>query len=216
MTDARGKLGGQVFSKNRSGAYIRTKVTPVNPRTASQQKNRATLGQLSQAWSGLTDPERASWNGAVDSWAKSNIFGDSSKPTGKALFVGLNKNLIATQQDQLTICPDRTETPINDFTTAHIGIATTVIQVSGEMLGSSGSLIVSATPPLSAGTSFLKGKFRDLVGGEISIMTGVGLWGAYVAKFGVPAVGQNIHFSVKTVSASGQVSVPRIVKATIA
>ena len=35
MTDASGKLGGQVFSKNRGGSYVRTKVTPTNPQTAA-------------------------------------------------------------------------------------------------------------------------------------------------------------------------------------
>ena len=68
MTDARGKLGGQVFSKNRSGAYVRTKVTPVNPRTAAQPLSRSILGTLSASWSGLTEVQRRSWNAAVDDW----------------------------------------------------------------------------------------------------------------------------------------------------
>lgn len=44
MTDARGKLGGQVFSKNRSGSYVRTKVTPVNPQTTTQQNSHCVTG----------------------------------------------------------------------------------------------------------------------------------------------------------------------------
>src|SRR3546814_3353017 len=41
MTDARGKLGGHVFSKNRAGSYLRTKVTPVNQQTSYQTSVRA-------------------------------------------------------------------------------------------------------------------------------------------------------------------------------
>jgi hypothetical protein len=46
MTDARGKLGGHVFSKNRSGAYVRTKVTPVNGQTTAQTGVRAIFGAI--------------------------------------------------------------------------------------------------------------------------------------------------------------------------
>ena len=34
VADMRNKLNGSVFSRNRGGAYIRTKVTPINPQTS--------------------------------------------------------------------------------------------------------------------------------------------------------------------------------------
>ena len=46
MTDARGKLGGQVFSKNKGGAYVRTKVTPSNPQTIAQTTRRALFAAI--------------------------------------------------------------------------------------------------------------------------------------------------------------------------
>jgi len=36
VVDGRGKIGGHVASKNRGGAYLRTKVTPSNPQTGYQ------------------------------------------------------------------------------------------------------------------------------------------------------------------------------------
>lgn len=85
VTDGRGKLGGHVASKNRSGNYLRTKVTPSNPQTAAQQATRAVLGSLSTAWSGLTLAQRNSFNSAVGDWSGTNIFGDIKNPTGKNL-----------------------------------------------------------------------------------------------------------------------------------
>lgn len=41
MTDARGKLGGHVFTKARNGATIRTKVSPANPQTSAQSLSRS-------------------------------------------------------------------------------------------------------------------------------------------------------------------------------
>jgi hypothetical protein len=46
VNDARGKLGGTVFSKNKSGAYTRRKVTPANPRTVAQSRVRNFFGTL--------------------------------------------------------------------------------------------------------------------------------------------------------------------------
>jgi hypothetical protein len=36
VTEGRGKIGGHVASKNKSGAYLRTKVTPVNRQSVAQ------------------------------------------------------------------------------------------------------------------------------------------------------------------------------------
>ena len=41
IVDGRGKVNGHVISKNRAGSYIRTKVTPVNPRSTAQLTQRA-------------------------------------------------------------------------------------------------------------------------------------------------------------------------------
>src|SRR3546814_19213217 len=90
MTDARGKLGGHVFSKNRAGSYLRTKVTPVNPQTIYQTSVRALFGAISSQWSGLSQAVRDSFNGAVADWATTDIFGDLKNPSGKALFQRLN------------------------------------------------------------------------------------------------------------------------------
>ena len=57
MTDARGKLGGQVFTKTRSGATVRTKVTPVNLKSSAQALVRNRFGSLSQGWRGLSEEE---------------------------------------------------------------------------------------------------------------------------------------------------------------
>jgi len=46
-----GKIGGHVASKNRGGAYLRTKVTPTNPNSPAQAGARALLASLSTGWS---------------------------------------------------------------------------------------------------------------------------------------------------------------------
>ena len=47
VVDGRNKIGGHVMSKNRAGAYMRTKVSPVNPRSLDQMSVRSRLSAIS-------------------------------------------------------------------------------------------------------------------------------------------------------------------------
>lgn len=109
ITDGRGKLGGQVASKNRSGSYIRTKVTPVNPNTSFQSAVRQRLASLSKEWGHLTEEQRKSWNESANSgqWNKTDIFGDARRPTGKNLFTGLNLVSLETTNTLLVNVPQK-------------------------------------------------------------------------------------------------------------
>ena len=76
-------------------------------------------------------------------------------------------------------------------------------------------LLVSATPPQSAGTSFYKNKYRNIYFIDAASYDPNDLYTAYVARFGAIALGQNIAFELKVVAPNGQTSVPDNYKATI-
>lgn len=215
MVDGRGKIGGQVASKNRSGAYMRNKVTPSNPRTASQQANRSLLGSLSASWSSLTAAARASFNGAVDAWSKTNIFGDSIKPTGKNLFTALNKNLASVGLPTVVVAPAKIEVPILALQSVVMDISSTTATIAydGDVDGT--YLVISATPALTQGTTFTKGKFRRITSVLAEDLDPSAVYAAYVDRFGAPVAGQNISFEVKLIATNGQMSVPETVKATV-
>lgn len=215
VTDGRGKIGGHVMSKNRGGAYMRTKVTPSNPRTTTQQANRALLGSLSASWSALTDAFRASWNGAVNDWVKSNIFGDTIKPTGKNLYVALNKNINAIGGTTIDTAPAKVEMPILGLTGVVVDTGAETIDVSYTGDADAIQVVIGSTGPLSPGTSFTKGKFRKIYNDLGADLDPADVYNAYVERFGVPAIGQNISFEVKLVEANGQISVPETAKAVV-
>src|SRR3990172_5110235 len=50
ITEASGKLGGQVFTRNKGGAVLRNRVVGTNPQTVAQQAVRAIFGAISSAW----------------------------------------------------------------------------------------------------------------------------------------------------------------------
>lgn len=215
VTDGRGKIGGHVASKNRSGAYLRTKVTPSNPNTVAQMQARSILASLSQGWSQLTDSQRKGWNEAVKEWGTTDIFGDIKKPSGINLFVKLNSNLISVGFPQLLDVPQKMEVPSVIIISATLSIASVELDILFDNNTANGvEALVRATPTLSAGVSFVKSEFR-VIGSNMVTGSGLNLSDAYGAKFGVPLVGANVYASVQFVLSNGQKTTEQKVKVQV-
>jgi len=217
VVDGRGKIGGQVASRNRAGAYMRNKVTPVNPNTASQQAVRALLTELSQSWRDLAEAQRSAWNSSVADFAKTDIFGDIKSPTGFNLYVRLNANIETVEQTQITNPPLVGSVDFVDLTAAVLNITGSVGTIAFTPTIPTGmTSILRATPSLSQGISFVKSELRiiDLV--PDGTATGHDIWAAYVAKFGTPTEGAKVFFSLETVNEiTGQKSVSSQVSTTV-
>jgi len=198
-TDGRGKINGHVASKNRSGAYARTKVSPTNPQTAYQLTARALLTSLSQGWRALTQAQRTAWNNAVSGYARTDVFGDNRNPTGKNLYARLNANLVNIGQAQITSppLPSGAGSVVAGTASVTNGGAKNIAH-TGDVAGY--TIQVWATPGVSAGKEFLKNDYRLLTtftGGAVSpeVVTA-----AYDARFGEPAVGTRVGFKLVSVN----------------
>ncbi len=133
MVDGRGKAGGHVMSKNRGGAYMRTKVTPSNPQTTSQQTTRSSLSSFAQSFRSLTQLQIAGWNNAVQNFKGTNIFGDVVNPSGINLYVKLNTLLALVGAAPLTDAP----LP---------GEVASLLTLSGAAAAGAGTFTVAFTP----------------------------------------------------------------------
>lgn len=215
MTDASGKLGGQVFSKNRGGSYVRTKVTPTNPQTTAQMVVRGIFASISSAWSSLTEASRLSFNNLVGDYGTTDIFGDLHNPSGKALFQRLNQNLEISGQAQITVCVPPNAVPFaNVISAGDNGLGDTFTVVT-EGVTTGAKLVVWATPPLSQGTTFVKNRLR-----QIGVFNGgnaltLNIFEDYQDKFGTPVSGANIYVGVRVINDNGQASPLETVKAVL-
>lgn len=217
MTDGRGKLGGQVASKNRAGAYIRTKVTPVNPRTTEQQAIRSLFGTIASAWRSLTQAQVNSWNEATEFWQKTDVFGDLKKPSGFALFQRLNTGLLANipTSAMLVNAPQPDEVPsVTEVTSEYTAgeSPTFILQWSHESLAVDPEdyvVQIRATPPMPVGRTYHANMLRNVVVGELENDT-YNLTTAYPDRFGrFPEVGENVFIEVRVVSKNtGRIGVP--------
>lgn len=202
VVDGRGKLGGHVYSKNRGGAYVRTKVTPVNPQTSFQSAVRAIFTFLSQGWRSLTEGQREAWNGAVENFQRTDIFGDIKKPSGINLYMRLNQNILNAGGTAIDTPPSPDVTPeLLTISSVPDSSPQTLSLVFGPSpVPADQAYVVEATPPISPGKSFIKNQFRVVATIPAAGATPNNLLAAYTAKFGALVGGQKIGIRVRAVN----------------
>ena len=209
VADMRNKLNGTVFSKNRYGAYTRTKVTPVNPQSTFQTAVRANFGTTSASWRGLTQAQRNAWIAQAQFFPIIDIFGNSKVLSGQALYQQLNRNLFTAGQSAITTPPSPAAIP-SFYATAFVSSAggADTITVSAATVPAGHTCIVAVTAQLTPGIQFAKNRFRVL-GTFTATATAIVITTAYRARFGTPVVGNKILVKVYLIdNTTGQASTP--------
>lgn len=205
VAEARGKIAGMVFSRNTAGAYIRQKVSPIQPRTVAQLAVRAFLSSVSQSWRNLTDNSRLTWRGVAALFTHANVYGDNVPLTAFGLYNRLNRNLQEIGEALITDPPAQTAVASLDTLTLAIDNAEVVdddkIQIAFTApIPADQKLVVYATPPLSAGVNFVKSEYRKLTVLDVADVTPVSLGDVYIALFGmIPAVGSKAFIKTRPV-----------------
>lgn len=198
VADMRNKINGTVFSKNRGGAYARTKVTPVNPQTTFQNQVRGFLTSASQSWRTLTAAQRLSWNSVVSQFGKNDIFGNIRIPSGINLYNTFYINANTIGGTPLTTPPVVTITPTNPDVALVTDSAPQTFDITSGLatVPAGEDWVIRATSNQSAGKQFVKNQYRIiavLAGGTTLPYAGIA---DYTAKFGPVIGGQKIGLEV--------------------
>ena len=202
IVDVRNKVGGQVYSKNRGGAYVKNKVSPSQPRTSAQTTARARLTTFAQGWRALTATQQAAWNAAVGAYLKTDVFGDLKTPSGINLYSKLNINLaqisvaaIVTPPLPIAVVGPATLTLTGAAGTPALSLAFTVSPVP-----TATNYIILATAQQSPGRFSVNSAFRILSTVAAAATSPVNLLAAYNAKFGTLVAGQKVFIKVIPIS----------------
>lgn len=209
LADMRGKVNGTVFSKNRGGAYARTKVTPSNPKSGAQNLVRSRLAGFSQGWRALGQPARDAWNNAVASFPRNNVFGQAKILSGHQLYVGLNSQLAAANQSPIGLPPLPTGAPAVTSITVTAAAGTPAFSVAylPATVPADTSMIIEATEQSSPGKSNLNSLFRQIQVVAAAAASPADILLAYVGKFGTLTAGQKVGVRVRFVNnLTGEVS----------
>lgn len=90
--ELRGKIGGTVYSRNKSGAYARAKVTPVNPQTVIQQEARYRFGNMSILFQSLSEAQKGCWQNFASTHFNPLKGNNTGIYSGGNAFVGLRQS----------------------------------------------------------------------------------------------------------------------------
>jgi hypothetical protein len=200
-----GKVGGTVASKNRGGAYLRTWVKPVNPRTMAQTFQRDQLASLAAGFRGLGATTIKAWNAAAYNFPMKNRLGSTIIPSGLDLYVALNVNLISIGVAQITV-PPVPQDVLGFNTLSATGVASVLSVVfSGTPSPATSAALIFATPGLSSGKSFVKSEYRLIGHMPISTASPFPITSLYTAKFGAYIPLTKIFINLRPVNiVSGQ------------
>lgn len=105
VTEISGKVGGQSYSRNGGGAYVRNISKPLNGQTTSQTTVRSSVATLSRAWAGLTAAQQAAWNSFGALQIKTNRIGHKSPQSGFNAFVQYNQVLANAGVAMISVPP---------------------------------------------------------------------------------------------------------------
>lgn len=211
-----GKLRGSVFAKNRSGAYIRGKGSVSNPQTSYQQAVRGLFASFAASFRSLTEEQQNAWNGAVEAWKKTDIFGNSYKPTGLNLYVLVNINLNSAGTAPIDVPAMPVEMPLVGDLGLSVNVSDEefIVSFSGSPVPSGFVFEVKSTPAFSPGVRYVKNKFRQVAVLPNGATSPQNIYSSQIARHGSLVAGMRYAITVTPISrATGQKGTPVTVQA---
>lgn len=215
---ASGSVGGQTASRNRYGAYFRTRAVPVASTTNPALQAKARLAAASQAWGGLTDAQRLSWR----TWAATNpvtdALGQSQILSGHAAFCGIYTRVDISggtvfDDPPVVAAPDALLTL---SATYDIGAGTSELTYTTTPLAAGCKLYIQAAVVDSPGISYVQNLLKLVGFSAAAQASGFDYQTLVESRFGTLLVGQVLHLQVSVIdTATGLLSAPRIVSGTI-
>ncbi|MCK5603120.1 hypothetical protein KAR91_14650 [Candidatus Pacearchaeota archaeon] len=92
VADISGKVGDNIYSRNRQGPYVKSFAVPVQPDTAFQITARDALIAANTAWANLSDADYISYVSFTSKFKKSGFSQLNKFPDPKSFFIGNHIN----------------------------------------------------------------------------------------------------------------------------
>lgn len=122
VSDISGKVGGNVFARNRAGAYVRQFTKPTNPNTPAQAGVRGIFGTNASAWRDLSAAQKQSFNEAAPNYPYTNRMGETAYYSGQGLYSRVNTLAMLSGLDRIeSMIPSPLKLPDASMSEASIG-----------------------------------------------------------------------------------------------
>lgn len=211
ITDSRGSQGGTTFTANRFGPSMRRRSSPRNPKSSRASLVRSRVAYFSQLWTtALDDSDRADWQTLADSYPVTDVYGNDYTLTGLQFFQRVNSRLAMAEIAPILTAPaDQAVDPLATLSFAATSPATLTITFTVSPIGSTKSLYLFATPPLSPGITNFTPYLSFLLASAANASSTYAAGTAYAARFGSIRAGKRIYINAAIlVRTTGALSLP--------
>lgn len=218
ISAASGSIGGTVFSRNRFGAYTRTRAIPITSTTIYAQNAKAILSAQSQAWAGLTAAQRLAWKSWAQTHPVTDNLGQSQNLTGHQAYVQINSRLDFSGGTLLALPPvaDAPDALTSLTATFDIGTGDFEVVFTPTPLPTGVALWSQAAVVSSAGVTYIKNLLKQVDIQAAASTSPVDLQSAIETRFGPLQVGQAVHIWCRTYdTTTGLVSEPLTVSGLV-
>jgi hypothetical protein len=213
--DVRGSQNGLTYSRNAGGAYVRTKVSPVQPRSPRQLIVRASFALNSKAWSGtLTAAERTAWTAFAAANPITDVFGNAITINGLAMFNKLNQVLANLGIAMILTPPASLAVPALAAGVSLAAVHTTptlVLTTASQTVTAGATYYAFATPSLAVGINPNQSVYR-YIGAlpAVASATSLAFGALWAATFGTMIAGKNVWVLLATASTTSGALTPPV------
>lgn len=219
VTELRGKLAGNIFSRNKAGAYVKKFTIPTNPQTVRQLLIRGNFSSVSVLWSALTDLQRESWEAAASLIPYVNSIGDEYFLSGFGLFCKSNNPLLAVGIAAFSDCPADFKIPDaigGTSISSSKGVPDILLAADEANVPADRTYTIDAAPQSGIGitnnnSKFNRVHFTPTLGG----FGGGNMYAVYSAKYGDIQIGQRIEFRFAPIDTTNGMIGPYVKASTV-
>lgn len=192
VAGASGSIGGTVFSHNRGGAYMRSRVVPVKVENTFTQEARDAMTNCSRLWAGLDYPQREAWREYAAANPVINRLGESKTLSGHVIFNRINTRLL--QQGVVTIdLPPAAAPPDPLLTlsaTVAAGAGTASVVFTATPAGAHKAVWVWACVLPSPGVNYVANRWRLVTKSAVNAASPLDIADDWTERFGSFIAGQ--------------------------
>ena len=209
VSQASGRIGGTIFSRNRGGAYVRNGSIPTTVTTPFAQLIKSVTAAQSQAWAGLDAAVQEQWREWATQNPVINRLGQSRTLSGHQAFVQINGRLVYAGFAALVSPPiGEAPAPFVPGTVTFVD-APLSLKVAFTPTPATTGVAVQCYAFLanSPGVSYVRNRLALVTTSAAAAATPLDIAQDVVDRFGTPQEGQTLHIGLRALdSTTGLVS----------
>lgn len=204
ISEIRGSIGDQTYSKNRSGAYVKQKLIQPASDTPAQQNIRAAVTQANSFWKALTPSVQKSFEVYALENARAKSISRKVRLAGYNEYVSRWLNMFVTGSFNSSFNPYPKLSALVNISSIVIGFQSITLNWTATETLNDHWLILQCTAPTSSGVTSFNGRLhRTVLATEISGTSGsVEFYFDYISVFPIliTDVGSKINVKASLIS----------------